>query len=113
MSLAASIKDDFPVLQQQVHGTRLVYPMERQAMRFLNLIANKAFATLFSWLLDQWIKDTLCGTKALLARDYARVEANRSYFGDFDPYGDFDLIFGAARLSMKIVEIPVRYHART
>jgi len=96
-----------------VNGCRLVYPMEKQAMRFLNLLANKAFAVLFSWLLDQPIKDTLCGTKALLARDYSRIRANRSYFGDFDPYGDFDLIFGAARLSMRITEIPVRYHART
>jgi len=96
-----------------INGCRLVYPMERQAMRFLNLLGNKAFATLFSWLLDQRVKDTLCGTKALLARDYARIKANRSYFGDFDPYGDFDLIFGAARLNMKITEIPVRYYART
>jgi SAM-dependent methyltransferase len=96
-----------------VNGCRLVYPMQKQAMRFLNLLANKAFAILFSWLLDQRIKDTLCGTKALLARDYARITANRSYFGDFDPYGDFDLLFGAARLSMRIKEVPVRYHART
>jgi len=96
-----------------VNGCRLVYPMEKQAMRFLNLVANKEFAVLFSWMLDQRIKDTLCGTKALLARDYARIKANRSYLGDFDPYGDFDLIFGAARLSMRITEIPVRYHART
>jgi SAM-dependent methyltransferase len=96
-----------------INGCRLVYPMEKQAMRFLNLLANKVFAALFSWLLDQRIKDTLCGTKALLARDYARIKANRSYFGDFDPYGDFDLMFGAARLSMRIAEIPVRYHART
>ena len=96
-----------------VNGCRLVYPVEKQAMRFLNLLGNKAFALLFSWILDQRIKDTLCGTKALLARDYARIKAARSYFGDFDPYGDFDLIFGAARLSMKIIEIPVRYHART
>jgi hypothetical protein len=98
---------------EMINGCRLVYPMERQAMRFLNLLANKAFAVLFSWLLDQRIKDTLCGTKALLARDYARIKANRDYFGDFDPYGDFDLLFGAARLSMRIKEIPVRYHART
>ena len=98
---------------EMINGCRLVYPMEKQAMRFLNLLANKAFATLFSWLLDQRIKDTLCGTKALLARSYARIKANRAYFGDFDPYGDFDLIFGAARLSMRIKEIPVRYHART
>lgn len=96
-----------------INGCRLVYPMEKQAMRFLNLVGNKAFALLFSWLLDQRIKDTLCGTKALLARDYSYIKANRSHFGDFDPYGDFDLIFGAARLSMRIAEIPVRYHART
>jgi SAM-dependent methyltransferase len=96
-----------------VNGCRLVYPLEKESMRFLNLLANKAFAILFSWVLDQGIKDTLCGTKALRARDYARIKANRSYFGEFDPYGDFDLILGAARASMKIIEIPVRYYPRT
>jgi SAM-dependent methyltransferase len=96
-----------------INGCRLVYPLEKQSMRFLNMLANRAFALLFSWILGQRVKDTLCGTKALFARDYARIKANRSYFGDFDPYGDFDLLFGAARRSMRIVEIPVRYYPRT
>jgi SAM-dependent methyltransferase len=95
-----------------VNGSRLVYPMEGQAMRFLNLIANKAFAFLFSWILGQQVRDTLCGTKALYREDYERIAANRAYFGDFDPFGDFDLIFGAARLSMRIVDLAVRYHER-
>jgi SAM-dependent methyltransferase len=96
-----------------VNGSRLVYPMEGQAMRFLNLLANKLFGALFSWLLEQRIRDTLCGTKVLLRDDYLRVAANRGVFGEFDPFGDFDLLFGAANLSLKIVEIPVRYHERT
>jgi glycosyltransferase involved in cell wall biosynthesis len=96
-----------------VNGSRLVYPMEKEAMRLLNIIANKLFSYAFSWLLEQRITDTLCGTKALLKKDYMRIEANRSYFGDFDPFGDFDLLFGAARLDMKIVEMPVSYRART
>jgi glycosyltransferase involved in cell wall biosynthesis len=95
-----------------INGSRLVYPMEGQAMRFLNLIANKAFALLFSWILGQQVRDTLCGTKALYREDYERIAANRAYFGDFDPFGDFDLIFGAARLSMRIVDLAVRYHER-
>jgi SAM-dependent methyltransferase len=95
-----------------INGSRLVYPMEGQAMRFLNLIANKAFAFLFSWILGQQVRDTLCGTKALYREDYERIAANRAYFGDFDPFGDFDLIFGAARLSMRIVDLAVRYHER-
>ncbi|MBI4872209.1 MAG: glycosyltransferase [Candidatus Riflebacteria bacterium] len=96
-----------------VNGTRLVYQMEAQAMRFLNLLANKAFSVLFTWLLEQRVKDTLCGSKALLRRDYQRIEAGRSYFGDFDPFGDFDLLFGAAKLNLSIVEVPVHYRART
>ena len=96
-----------------VHGSRLVYPMEKQAMRLLNIIANKFFSIAFSYLLEQRFKDTLCGTKVLSKRDYARIAENRSYFGDFDPFGDFDLIFGAAKLNLKIVEIPVHYYART
>lgn len=95
-----------------VQGTRLVYPMEAGAMRFFNKIGNVAFSRLFTYLLQQPIKDTLCGTKVLWRRDYQRIAENRSYFGDFDPFGDFDLIFGAARLNLKIAEIPVRYRDR-
>jgi SAM-dependent methyltransferase len=95
------------------NGTRLVYPMEDQAMRFLNLVANKIFSLLFTWLLSQRFTDTLCGTKAIVRRDYARLKAGRDYFGRFDPFGDFDLIFGASKLSLKAVEIPIRYGSRT
>ena len=94
-------------------GVRLVYPMEKQAMQFLNLIGNKFFSLAFSWLLGQPIKDTLCGTKALWRSDYQRIVANRSYFGDFDPFGDYDLIFGSAKLNLKIVDLPIRYRERT
>ncbi len=96
-----------------INGVRLVYPMQEQAMRFLNLLGNKAFSMAFSWLLGQSIKDTLCGTKVLWKRDYERIVANRSYFGDFDPFGDYDLIFGAAKQNRKIVDIPIRYQDRT
>ncbi|HEV2311360.1 MAG TPA: bifunctional class I SAM-dependent methyltransferase/glycosyltransferase family 2 protein [Acidimicrobiia bacterium] len=96
-----------------VMGTRLVYPMEIDAMRSLNVLGNKAFSMLFTWLLNQRITDTLCGTKVLSREHYEQIRAGRSYFGDFDPFGDFDLIFGAARLNLKIVEVPVRYRART
>ena len=96
-----------------VNGVRLVYPMEEQAMRFCNLIGNKFFSLAFSWLLGQPIKDTLCGTKVLSREHYELLAANRSYFGDFDPFGDFDLIFGAAKLNLKIVDLPIRYRART
>jgi SAM-dependent methyltransferase len=95
------------------NGSRLVYPMEGEAMKFLNLCANKAFSILFSWLLRQPIKDTLCGTKVLSATHYHQIVANRAYFGDFDPFGDFDLLFGADKLNLKIVDIPIRYRDRT
>ena len=95
-----------------VNGSRLVYPMQGRAMRFLNLLANKFFALLFSWLLGQQVRDTLCGTKALYREDYARIAANRAHFGDFDPFGDFDLLFGAARLNLRIVDLAIRYHER-
>ncbi len=96
-----------------VNGVRLVYPMDAQAMRFFNLLGNKFFSFAFSWMLGQSIKDTLCGTKVLTKANYERIAANRSYFGDFDPFGDFDLLFGAARLSLKIVDLPIRYRERT
>lgn len=96
-----------------INGVRLVYPMERKAMRFFNLIGNKAFSILFTYLLGQPIKDTLCGTKVLWKKDYKKITANRHYFGDFDPFGDFDLIFGAAKLNLKIVDMPIRYQERT
>jgi ubiquinone/menaquinone biosynthesis C-methylase UbiE len=96
-----------------INGVRLVYPMQAQAMRFLNLVGNKFFSVAFSWLLGQPIKDTLCGTKVLWRDDYDRIVANRAYFGDFDPFGDFDLLFGAARLNLKILDLPIRYRQRT
>jgi len=95
-----------------INGCRLVYPMEKEAMRFLNILGNKFFAKAFSWLLNQDIKDTLCGTKVLLKKDYDSILKNRAYFGDFDPFGDFDLIFGAAKQNLRIVEVPVKYRAR-
>jgi hypothetical protein len=94
------------------NGVRLVYPMQDQAMRFANLVGNKFFAWAFSWLLGQPIRDTLCGTKVMWRADYERIAANRGYFGEFDPFGDFDLLFGAAKLNLKIMEVPIRYRAR-
>lgn len=96
-----------------INGVRLVYPMESEAMRFFNLIGNKFFSLAFSWLLGQPIKDTLCGTKVLWKKDYELIAANRAYFSDFDPFGDFDLIFGATKLNLKIVDLPIRYRERT
>lgn len=96
-----------------VNGVRLVYPMEDKAMRPLNFLGNKFFSLAFTWLLSQPIKDTLCGTKALWRKDYEKIVNNRSYFGDFDPYGDFDLLFGASKLSLRIVDMPIRYAERT
>jgi SAM-dependent methyltransferase len=95
------------------NGCRLVYPMEKEAMQFLNLIANKLFGLIFSWLLGQPVKDTLCGTKVLSRAHYEQIAANRAYFGDFDPFGDFDLLFGAAKLNLKIADVPIRYKERT
>ncbi|CAA7613504.1 putative Glycosyl transferase, family 2 Dolichyl-phosphate beta-D-mannosyltransferase [Candidatus Terasakiella magnetica] len=95
-----------------INGSRLVYPMESEAMRFLNHIANWLFARIFSYLLNQRFTDTLCGTKVLTRKAYQQIVANRAYFGDFDPFGDFDLIFGAAKLNLKTIEVPIRYAAR-
>jgi SAM-dependent methyltransferase len=95
------------------NGVRLVYPMEQEAMQFANLCANKAFGLIFSWLMGQSVKDTLCGTKVLSRANYEKVAANRAYFGDFDPFGDFDLLFGAAKLNLKIADVPIRYRERT
>lgn len=96
-----------------INGVRLVYPLEDQSMRIFNILGNKFFSLAFTWLLGQPIKDSLCGTKVLWKRDYAGIVKTRAYFGNFDPFGDFDLLFGAAKLNLKIAEMPVRYRART
>ena len=96
-----------------VNGCRLIYPMEDKAMQFLNLCANKAFGLIFSWLLGQPVKDTLCGTKVLSRAHYEQIAANRGYFGTFDPFGDFDLLFGAAKLNLQVADLPIRYRERT
>ena len=103
----ASSKGDF------INGTRLVYPMDKEAMRFLNYLGNHFFSWAFTWLLDQRFKDTLCGTKVMFREDYIKLTSNRAYFGEFDPFGDFDLLFGAHKLNLKIVEVPIRYRERT
>jgi ubiquinone/menaquinone biosynthesis C-methylase UbiE len=113
--------EDLPLFYQMItrgkgefiNGVRLVYPMEKQAMRFFNLLGNKFFSLTFSWLLEQPIKDTLCGTKVISRENYLKLSSNRTYFGDFDPFGDFDLLFGAAKLGLKIVDLPIRYRERT
>jgi len=96
-----------------INGSRLVYPMESGAMRFLNMLGNKFFSLAFTYLLDMPVKDTLCGTKVLSREHYQRIVEGRAFFGDFDPFGDFDLLFGAARCGLKLVDVPVRYRART
>jgi SAM-dependent methyltransferase len=96
-----------------INGVRLVYPLPKESMMPANRIGNKFFGEVFSWLLGQPVKDTLCGTKVLWKKDYQKIADNRSYFGDFDPFGDFDLLFGAAKLNLKIVDLPIRYQERT
>ena len=95
-----------------INGCRLIYPMEKGAMRFLNVLGNKFFSSVFTWLLEQPIKDTLCGTKVLFRKDYLELEKNRLFFGNFDPFGDFDLILGSYKLNLKIIDLPVRYRER-
>ena len=106
-TMMCSGKGDF------INGCRLVYPMEKEAMRFLNRLGNKFFSSTFSWLLDQRFKDTLCGTKVIFRKDHIKLVRNRAFFGNFDPFGDFDLLFGAHKLNLCIIELPIRYHERT
>jgi len=96
-----------------INGVRLVYPMEKNAMRTLNTIGNHFFSRFFSWILEQPIKDTLCGTKVMFRKDYVKLAKNRKFFGEFDPFGDYDLLFGAYKLNLKIVDVPIRYRERT
>ncbi|MDE2218374.1 MAG: glycosyltransferase [Patescibacteria group bacterium] len=95
-----------------VNGCRLVYPQEKESMQMINYIGNKFFGAMFSWIIEQPIKDTLCGTKVLWKKDYEDIKTNRKFFGDFDPFGDFDLLFGAAKLNLKIIDLPIRYKSR-
>jgi glycosyltransferase involved in cell wall biosynthesis len=95
-----------------INGSRLVYPMEKESMRLLNFFGNKFFSLMFSWIIGEPLKDTLCGTKMLWHRDYEAIKRGRPFFGDFDPFGDFDLLFGAAKLNLKIVDLPVHYRDR-
>lgn len=95
-----------------INGVRLVYPMEKKAMRTLNVIGNHFFSKMFTWILEAPVKDTLCGTKVMFRKDYHRLAANRSFFGEFDPFGDYDLLFGAFKLNLKIIDLPIRYKDR-
>jgi len=95
-----------------INGSRFVYPKEKEAMRFLRMLGNKFFSLLFSWILGQYLKDTLCGTKVIMKSDYESLKKDRAYFGEFDKYGDFDLILGSYKQNLKIVEVPIHYRSR-
>ncbi len=97
---------------EYINGSRLIYPMDNNAMRFLNYVANKIFSILFSWLLGQRFTDTLCGTKVISKKNYLKAKNKNKDLGNFDPFGDFFIIFGASRLCLKITEVPIRYKAR-
>jgi len=96
-----------------INGSRFVYPREKEAMRFLRMMANKFFSSLFTWILGKYFKDTLCGTKVIFKSDYEKLKKGMDYFGDFDRYGDYDLILGSYKQNLKIIEIPVHYKSRT
>ena len=98
---------------EYVNGTRLIYPMDNDAMRFLNFLANKMFSLLFSWILSQRYTDTLCGTKVLSKHNYNKIKIKNEDLGKFDPFGDFFIIFGSSRMCLKMCEIPIRYKARS
>ena len=95
-----------------VNGSRLVYPIPREAMKLTNRAGNVAFSWLFSLLLGQRIKDTLCGTKVLRRSDWLRLRKYVDYWGTSDRWGDYDLLLGAAKLNLKIVDLPVHYQER-
>lgn len=95
-----------------INGVRLVYPMEDGAMRTLNTIGNHFFSQLFSWILESPVKDTLCGTKVMFRTDWLKLSEGRKFFGNFDPFGDFDMLFGAYKLNLKLIDLPIRYRER-
>lgn len=97
---------------QFVNGSRLVYPMEKEAMRYINLFGNLMFSKIFTWILEQRVRDTLCGTKVLYKKDYIILKEYGQYFNNLDPFGDFDLLFGASKMNLEIVEMPIRYRER-
>lgn len=99
-------------LGEFANGSRMVYPMENDAMQTLNKIGNKIFSLLFTWILGQNFKDTLCGTKAIFRKDYLYIQKHNKEFFKIDPFGDFVLIFGAIKNNLKVVEIPIRYKER-
>jgi Glycosyl transferase family 2 len=96
-----------------VNGSRLLYPMEGEAMRLLNRLGNVFFAKALSFVLENRLSDSLCGTKLVARHDYVRFVAWRRDFGDFDPFGDYELLFPASIFALGIVDVPIRYRART
>jgi hypothetical protein len=95
-----------------INGSRLVYPMHNNAMPFFNTIGNKFFSLAFTYILDTPIKDTLCGTKVLWRNDYEKIKKLRGSWGIDDRWGDYELIFGAAKQHLKIIDLPVHYYER-
>ncbi len=96
-----------------INGSRLVYPMDRAAMQPLNWCVNWLFGFILSYLIGQRVKDTLCGTKVFFKKDLKIIFSSKALFGDVDPFGDFDILCGAAYCNLKILDMPVHYKSRT
>lgn len=95
-----------------VNGSRLVYPVPKGAMNTVNMLGNKFFSVAFTYLLGQRVKDTLCGTKVLWRSDWERIKPMLGSWGVDDRWGDYELLFGAAKLNLKILDLPVHYQER-
>lgn len=94
------------------NGSRLVYPMEDQAMQTLNKMGNQFFGFVFTWILGQHFKDTLCGTKVFWKKDFEKMKKDYLKYLKIDPFGDFALIFSAIKHNLKVIEVPIRYKER-
>tara|TARA_B110000977_G_scaffold125183_1_gene160299 strand:+ start:1495 stop:2904 length:1410 start_codon:yes stop_codon:yes gene_type:complete len=95
-----------------INCTRMIMPQQKNAMKFLNFYGNLFFAFLFSILFKQKITDTLCGTKIFFKKDWEQIKKYNNTWGAKDLWGDFDLLLGAYKNNLKIVENPISYTDR-
>ena len=111
-----TLSDFFDIIEKNnadfVNGTRLIYDMEKNSMRFLNRIGNRFFQFFISKIIKEALTDSLCGTKVFKKSYLNDLYFWQNIFGKKDPFGDFDLIFAAAYSGQKIVEMPIVYRER-
>jgi hypothetical protein len=97
-----------------INGSRLLYPMEGEAMRFLNHLGNVFFARRrcrSCSIIASQIRSVARSCRTPRLRAFRRLAVATSATSTLS--GTYELLFPASIFALGIVDVPIRYRART